>query len=649
MTNKGTITVADGATATNAGSSCGGTEPFVKNDTGGTISGVGTGVLSVYNFEQGDGTTEDVVIPCGSLKYSGSGASEVGAFAGFNLSGEMQENQALVVSAASPNTNVTLQGNFTNKGTINLTCPAAPGECNGGATGGAGFNVNDKDFVNAGTFTVAAGSGTGAGLGANSEGTINNTGTIQFDQSAYLGGPVTNKGKINIANTKVATSSGSSCGDTGGFVKNDTGGSINATGSGTLSVLNYEQGAGTTTGTLPVQLPCGSLKYTGNGTSKVQANGGFGLTGEMQAGQELIVCAAGSNTNVTLQGNFTNKGTINLTCPAAPGECNGGATGGAGFNVNDKDFVNAGTFAIVAGSGTGAGIGANSEGTITNTGTIQFDQSAYLGGPVTNKGKINIADTKVATSSGSSCGDTGGFVKNDTGGSINATGTGFLSVLNYEQGNGTTTGTLPVQIPCGTLKYTGTGASVVLANASMTGSIASGQTLRIIGQVNSGAFANAGTIILDQSASNPTLNTGTVNNTGKIELFGSSANTSNVTGLIEQTVAGAEIVVPSGTKLNAGAPIQLQVGTLRGAGTITGSVVNSGGVVKPGESPGTLTLGGSYVRKREAGWRSRSPEPARDSSTSSPSAVPPPSMEPWRWSRPAASSNLPQSATASPS
>ena len=595
VVNKSSLSISTGATVTNSGSSCGDTGPFVKNDTGGTISAAGTGLLSVINFEQGNGTTEDVRIPCGSLKYTGTGASEVRAGGGFNLTGEMQENQSLTVSAESSNTNAVLQGDFTNKGSITLTCPPSPGECNGGSGGGAGFNGNGKQFTNAGTFTVATDSGTGAALDSGSGGTITNTGTMNFNQTARLSGIVVNKGAINIADTKVVTNSGSSCGDLGAQVKNDTGGSINATGSGTLSVINYEQGAGTTSGTLPVQVPCGSVKYSGSGASKVQANGGFNLSGEMQAGQELIVSAASSNTNAVLAEAFTSKGTITLTCPE--GGCSGGSGGGVGFNVNGKSFTNAGTLTVAAASGTGSGIG---NGPTTNTGTMNFNQSAGLGGTVTNKGAINIANEKVVTSSGSSCGDTGSSVKNDTGGSINGAGSGTLSVLNYEQGAGTTSGTAPVQIPCGSLKYTGTGASTVQVNGGvpLTGDIAAGQTLRILGSVNAPSFTNAGTIVLDQSASNPNISSsGTLTNSGQIAIAGPSANAASLgSGTIDQTGASAEVVVPAGTKFNLSSPLLLHAGTLRGGGTIGGSVENLGGVVAPGDSPGTLTLNGSYVQ-----------------------------------------------------
>ncbi len=594
VTNFGTVNIADATVLASGGSSCGDTGVSFKNDIGGSINATGTGTFDVINYEQGGGTTtgtstNPVQMPCGSLKYTGSGASSVRAYGGFTLTGTIQNGQALTVSAeGAPNVNAILGGNFTNNGSITLTSSLA---C--GPTCGAGFNVNDKDFVNAGTFTVAAASGTGASVGANHEGTITNTGTMQFDQSAPLGGPVTNQGAINIADTKVVTSSGSSCGDTGASVNNDTGGTINATGSGTLSVINYEQGAGTTTGTTPVQIPCGTVKYTGNGASKVQANGGFTLTGAMQSGQSLILSNNGVNAN--LGANFTNNGTISLTCPG--GGCSSGPTGGANLNVNDKDFVNAGTVTIEAASGTGAGIGANHEGTITNTGTMQFDQSAGLGGPVTNQGAINIADGKIALSNTSSCGDTGGFVKNDTGGQITSTGAGTLSAVNYEQGAGTTSGTAPITVNCGYLKYTGAGASTVRVNsgASMTGNVAAGQTLSIAGTVHTSSFTNAGTITLDQSLSNPNLNLGgTATNTGTIQTSGASANSGSVQGTIDQTGGSAQVVIPAGTKLNLANPLLLKAGKLSGGGTLQGSVNNSGGTVTPGASPGTLTLSGNY-------------------------------------------------------
>lgn len=522
------------------------------------------------------------------------GSDAIAMTGGFNmkslqLGGPLSTPQ-LVISDQSPNTNLDAQpAGITIAAGASVTLTCLPGGCPGG---GPDIYSGASPFANAGTIKVDPNTGGGAVVG----GAIVNTGTIAFEQSGSLSGTVVNQGAISVVNGATATNSGASCGDTGASVENDTDGLIDGASTGVLSVRNFVQGDGVTKG---VQIPCGSLSYTGDGASEIRATGGFNLTGEMEAGQNLTISAESNNTNAVLQGNFTNEGSITLTCPAFG--CNGGPSGGAGFNVNDKDFVNAGTFTVAASSGTGAGIGANQDGTIVNTGTIDFDQSAYLGGPVTNKGALDIADEKVATSSGSSCGDTGSSVKNDSGGSIDGAGSGHLSVYNYEQGSGTTGGSRPVRIPCGSLKYTGTGASTVQVEAPgtpMTGNVAAGQTLRILGGVNNAnPMTNAGTIVFDQTASNPSLNAGTVTNTGKIEVVGASGNTASVTGgQLKQTGPGAEVVVPAGSKLNPGAPIALEAGTLRGGGTIVGSVENSGGVVKPGSSPGTLTLNGSYVQ-----------------------------------------------------
>jgi hypothetical protein len=426
----------------------------------------------------------------------------------------------LIISDQSPNTNLDAQpAGITIAAGASVTLTCLPGGCPGG---GPDIFSGTSPFANAGVITVDENTGGGAVVG----GAIANTGVIDFEQSGSLSGVVVNQGTISISDGKTATNQGSSCGDPTASVKNDVDGVIDGGSTGVLSVRNFEQGDGVTKDVL---IPCGgTLGYSGDGASEIRATGGFNLSGEMRAGQNLTISAESANTNAVLQGSFTSKGTITLTCPAFG--CNGGPGGGAGFDVNDEDFVNAGTFTVDASSGTGASVGPGSDGTLVNTGTMSFDQSARLKGPVLNQGAIDIADGKVASSFGDSCADAGSRVKNDSGGSINGTGSGYLEVRHYEQGAGTTSGSAPVRIPCGDLSYTGAGAGTVQvdgAGTPMTGNLAAGQTLRIVGSVNSGTFTSAGRIT--------------------------------------------------------------------GGGTINGSLENSG-VVAPGESPGTLTVTGSYVQ-----------------------------------------------------
>ena len=579
LLNQGDVNIADGKLFKSVTESCGSTGTVFRNDAGGTLNAAGTGGLSVINFEQGDGDTlgtNPVRIPCGTLKYTGDGPSTARATGGFALSGEMRAGQSLTVSDESSNTGATLTGAFTNKGSITLTCPTT-GAC------GADLNAAGNVFTNAGALTIPVTGGTSSEVSSGSGGTIVNTGTMNFEQSAFLGGVIVNKGSLNVADGKTVTNSGSSCGDTGAQVKNDTGGSVNGAGSGRLNVFHYEQGDGITSGDAPVQIPCGSVKYTGNGASKVVANGGFTLSGEMQPGQELIL----NQTTATLAGAFTGKGSITLTCLSS---CGGGST----FNAAGNVFTNAGTLTVAAASGNDPSVSSGGGGTILNTGTMRYDQTGWLSGVAVNKGVLEIADGKQAKSYGSSCGDTGAQFKNDSGGSVKGIGSGHLSVFNYEQGNGTTSGTAPVQIPCGSLKYTGGGASTVQLNGGIgiTGDISAGQTLRIVnGGSNAPPFTNAGTIVFDPNGSGPHLNVGTLTNTGRISGVGTvNGSLDNTTGTVAPGTSPGTLTVNNAYTQGAGGSLEIEVeGT--GAGQFDKLAVN-----------GNVTLGGTLALKPSAAY-----------------------------------------------
>jgi hypothetical protein len=453
----------------------------------------------------------------------------------------------LTISVQGPNTNL----NATTTGisiaagaSVTLTCPPAPGECAGGSGGGASLNAGSSTIVNKGTIRVDPNSGVGASLIGN----LTNTGTIDIEQDTrHQFGLLLNQGVVEIANGKVFKSATEHCGNTQTVFRNDTGGTLTTAGTGTLDVVNFEQGDGDASGSSPVQMPCGTLKYLGDGDSKILAYGGFDVSGESHANQSLTVTVGGANTNARLADDFTNGGPIVFTCPESG--CFGGSGSGVGLNANGHAFVNAGSLTVDPDSGTGAYLDSNN-GSVTNTGTMTFEQSAALRGTTVNKGTIAIADTKTLAQQAGSCGDTGPRVINDSGGSINATGTGTLSVINYEQGNGTTSGPAPVQLNCGSLKYTGSGSGTVQVNGtiSSTGNLAAGQVLRIVGggtQVIAPPFGNAGTIELVNGG---TLSTGTLTNAGR----------------------------------------------LTGVGTVNGSVDNAAGTVAPGAGLGTLTVSGNF-------------------------------------------------------
>ena len=183
---------------------------------------------------------------------------------------------------------------------------------------------------------------------------------------------------INL-NSGVVISSTTNCGDTRPEAEERHRRWDQRVGRRHLLVTNYEQGAGTISGTLPVQINCGSLQYSGNGAQQGAGKRRLQPDGEMQAGQELTINAAGNNTNAVLQTDFTNKGSITLTCPVLG--CSGSGGGGwwgRGVQRQRPRLHRRRQLTFAAGSGTDAGI----SGGVTNTGTIRLNQTSSLGGQV---------------------------------------------------------------------------------------------------------------------------------------------------------------------------------------------------------------------------------------------------------------------------
>ncbi|MBL8382359.1 MAG: PEP-CTERM sorting domain-containing protein, partial [Burkholderiales bacterium] len=126
--------------------------------------------------------------------------------------------------------------------------------------------------------------------------------------------------------------------------------------------------------------------------------------------------------------------------------------------------------------------------------------------------------------------------------------------------------------------------------------IGSAQTLRGAGQlgVNLLKITNQGTIIADQSNAltvNPT-GADPLHNQGTVRVETGSQMTVSGSNLLQdasgaQTTVRGTLTVPQ---------VDLVAGVLGGTGTIVGAVVNSGGIVAPGASPGKLVIQGNYTQ-----------------------------------------------------
>lgn len=360
------------------------------------------------------------------------------------------------------------------------------------AMNSATVNLSGSTLTNDGTITA-----TGAG---GFTGNVVNLATIQINGNTTYAGTnakFENRGVLNLADGVTLSASTSSCGDQSVTFGNLAGGQINATGTGTVDAVHFQQGDGVTSGATPVSLTCGRLDYTGSGPgmSKIRANA-IDLTGTSYPGQALTLMAG--ITRVTAPG-FTNGGSITLDCSL--GGCPGGPGGAPAISADDTTLTSTGELVVTAAASGGGGV----RGTVLNTGTMTFNGNAQHGpasgaGPwlFDNQGVIALADGVTVSSGGDSCGDTRVVVANNAGGAINATGSGTLRPTYFTQGDGTTSGTAPVSLQCGRVDFTGAGAGTVTAlnSIGMTGNIGATGGLNIDAGVVTHAsnLTNAGRI-----------------------------------------------------------------------------------------------------------------------------------------------------------
>jgi hypothetical protein len=128
---------------------------------------------------------------------------------------------------------------------------------------------------------------------------------------------------------------------------------------------------------------------------------------------------------------------------------------------------------------------------------------------------------------------------------------------------------------------TQTGGSALTVGHSSTGTAALN-----IGTTASGAMFTTGS------------GTTTINKTGTVTI-GSGANTGSLNANGNVTIDGGLLQIGAGSNVIVAAAKSMTLvngGTLKGSGNVTGSVINTSGVVEPGNSPGTLSITGNYTQ-----------------------------------------------------
>jgi autotransporter-associated beta strand protein len=157
----------------------------------------------------------------------------------------------------------------------------------------------------------------------------------------------------------------------------------------------------------------------------------------------------------------------------------------------------------------------------------------------------------------------------------------------------------------GSLVLGANGTSVTDTILTLTGSgnvsLLNGSTLNVLSGNYSGVVQSSGSLVKDGAANSTLLLTGASTYLGGTTVQGGTLNLANVGSLTSNVVvANGGVFVANGLVLAdipdeiAGNVFVNAGGLLKGSGTIAGDVTNSG-VVAPGNSPGILTVNGTYV------------------------------------------------------
>jgi autotransporter-associated beta strand protein len=491
---------------------------------------------------------------------------------------------------------------------------AVGGRSAGTTASGTGVFAFDTGTLDATTVNIAARTGTTLTTG-------NVSGTVT------IGGTSSTIGTVTMATNSVALTAGSSTGDATSIL-NITGGTnsittltmgVNtvaagfATGSNTDATINITGGTTTvnTTFTMGAQnsaLNAATTVNTAISTLNISA-GSLTLAGStnLTMGQATLDAenAATSSISITGTGSLTVGGNIQYTDAALGTENNTvtlnggtldmtngniGGAGGTGAGAGIVTFnAQSGRLQNLAQLNNGAGLTKSTAGTLILEGT-----NAYTGGTTISAGTLQVGGGTIGT--GSTTGTLGG-------GNISNSGTLTINRSNsYTVANNISGAGAVIQAGAGTTILSGT-------NTYTGKTTVSAGKLSIDGEARLGA--NPGTSTGDQL----NLAGGTLQTTANLSIDDSnrgitvSSNSSietnaGTTATISSTILGSANLTKEGdgtlifTAVQTGhtGTVTVNAGTLGGAGGTGGDlVINSGGKLATGTSPGLFTVTGALT------------------------------------------------------
>jgi hypothetical protein len=366
------------------------------------------------------------------------------------------------------------------------------------------------------------------------------------------------------------------------------------------STVNITASSGDTTLNLDVNLSSDNLNIENNNELIIQAGGNILNNGTIN------LQSSGSGTWLVIDGNTTLSGTGTVTLSN---------------NTNNLIWADSGTAKLtnqqlIQGAGN---IGNGGNFTLVNSGTIDANQSAGLTINPDSTGGITNTGTLEA-SAGGTLTLTGGAALANTGGVIEATGTGSTVILaNTSITGGTLTTASGGVIQSGETS----GATPSLTNVT----ISTGSTLNLsnddIVNFGAGTITNNGTINMQSSGSGTWIQVNgnvTLSGTGMINMSNNSSNlifaeggpatlTNNQTiqgaggigngtaltlinnGTIDATQTTALVINSSAPITNAGTMEATAGGTLQLNGTIT----NTGALIEASGAGSTIVLANTSI------------------------------------------------------
>ncbi len=382
---------------------------------------------------------------------------------------------------------------------------------------------------------------------------------IKGGQTTTVGGSLVNDGEIHV-NYEAA------CNGTALTLSN----SLTVNGSGEILLTGYP-GCGTGTAVLNaypgVMLTQPASHTVHGGSARIDAAlVNDGLVCADRAG-EVLELYSNSKTN---NAQFKAIGGAYLDVYTSIAQGSGGEIVADGGNVRlfNGAAVSGGTLRGT-GDSTFSGLGSVTLTDVTLTpGT---DYSINAGTTTTLAGSVLTNDGQVRVNPQAGCAGTGLVLGN----SLSIGGTGEV-LLTGAPGCGPGTAQL------------GAASGVTLTHGA--GHTVRGRTAQI-----SGAMLNHGHIVADGAGEWLHLYPGAPGmvSDGTLEVAAGSNLALYTATLFSQT--GGELVVAGQLQVNSG-PLDLQGGALRGSGTVTGSISNTGATVEPGNSAGILTVTSNYTQ-----------------------------------------------------